>query len=318
MKSGLSDSGNVPSRAASGRAEQALDEARRANAAKDRLLAMMAHELKQPLTELLLYTESLLQLAPALASPKLHVIGEAMHAAVRRHARLIEDLLELSRISTGKLRLAREPIDMGGMVRAACATAALGTPNRQWHVDTARVGQTLCHVDPVRVEQILSNLLGNAVKFSPAGGRIDVQLAIERNHARISVSDTGCGIAADFLPHVFSMFGQENQRAGGANPGLGIGLALVRELTIAHGGRVEARSGGPGRGAQFLVWLPLAERAAAPCPMTHGDVVAQRFDTGLVPEGQHGASARKPTGYRWPNLRFDPTANDRERVPQPN
>jgi two-component system CheB/CheR fusion protein len=126
----------------------------------------------------------------------------------------------------------------------------------------------------VRVEQILSNLLGNAVKFSPAGGRIDVQLAIDRNHARISVTDTGCGIAAEFLPHVFSMFGQENRQAACANPGLGIGLALVHELATAHGGRAEARSDGPGCGAQFLVWLPLAERPAAERPAMHRDVVA--------------------------------------------
>lgn len=274
MKSGLSDAGKVPLRGAGCHEQQALDEARRASAAKDRLLAVMAHELKQPLTELLLNTGLLLELTRAAESPKLHAIGRAMHGAVRRQARLIDDLLELSRIRTGKLRLDRVPVDMGDMVRAACATAALGAPDRQWHVDIRCAGESLCLADPVRVEQILSNLLGNAVKFSPAGGRIDVQLAIDRNHARISVTDTGCGIAAEFLPHVFSMFGQENRQAACANPGLGIGLALVHELATAHGGRAEARSDGPGCGAQFLVWLPLAERPAAERPAMHRDVVA--------------------------------------------
>ncbi len=275
MKSVLSDAGKAPLRGAGcHEQQQALDEARRANVAKDRLLAVMAHELKQALTELLLNTESLLDLAPATAAPKLHAIGQAMHGAVRRQARLIDDLLELSRLRTGKLRLERMFVDMGDMVRAACTTAALGAPDRQWHVDIRCAGESPCLVDPVRVEQILSNLLGNAVKFSTAGGRIDVQLAIDRNHARISVTDTGCGIAGEFLPHVFSMFGQESRRATCASPGLGIGLALVHELAVAHGGRVEARSDGPGCGAQFLVWLPLVERSAVERPATLCDGVA--------------------------------------------
>jgi two-component system CheB/CheR fusion protein len=98
----------------------------------------------------------------------------------------------------------------------------------------------------------------DAVKFSHSGGRIDVQLAIDQDHARISVTDAGCGIAAEILPHVFSMFGQECRRTTSADAGLGIGLALVHELATAHGGRVEARSDGPGHGAQFILWLPLA------------------------------------------------------------
>jgi two-component system CheB/CheR fusion protein len=248
--------------------EQAINEVQSANAAKDRFLAMMSHELKQPLTELLLSTELLLQLTSSAESRKLHAIGQTMHGAVRRQARLIDDLLELSRIRTGKLRLQLMPVDISGMVHAACATAALSAPDKQLHVDIQCAGESLCMADPIRVEQILSNLLGNAIKFSYSGGRIDVRMVIDRNHARISVTDTGCGIAAEFLPHVFSMFGQECRRAASANPGLGIGLALVHELATAHGGRVEARSDGSGRGAQFSVWLPLADSASPGRSMT--------------------------------------------------
>jgi two-component system, chemotaxis family, CheB/CheR fusion protein len=242
--------------------ERTLDEARRTISAKDRFLAVMSHEIKQPLTELLLNAGLLLQMTPSGEQRQLHAIGEAMHCAVRRQARIIDDLLELSRIRTGKLRLELTTVDIAGMVRTACATVALTAPDMQLHVDIRCTGESLCLVDPVRLEQILSNLLGNAVKFSQGVGRVDVQLAIERGHARISVSDTGCGIAAEFLPHVFCMFGQERGRTAAPNTGLGIGLALVHELATAHGGRVEARSDGPGHGAQFTVWLPLADRAS--------------------------------------------------------
>lgn len=248
--------------------EQAVSAARDANAAKDQLLAVVSHELRQPLTELLLHADRLQQLTCCSDAARLIDIGEAVKSAVRRQVRIIDDLLEFSRIRIGKLRLEPTLVDIAGMVRAACDVAALKAPKVQIHIDVQYVSTKWCMADPVRVEQILSNLLGNAIKFSAGSGRIDVQLAIDRGHARISVNDTGCGIAAEFLPHIFSMFGQERPSLGSADMGLGIGLALVRELAEAHGGRVEARSDGPGCGAQLIVWLPLADNSPDPGTMT--------------------------------------------------
>jgi two-component system CheB/CheR fusion protein len=237
--------------------EASVDTARRANAAKDRFLAVMSHELKQPLTELLLNTERLLGWASAEGDDRLQDVGRSMKAAIRRQVKVIDDLLELSRLRTGKLRLDLAPVNLVEVVRAACAAAAMMAPSMQINVDVPMQGDMSCMVDPVRLDQILSNLLGNAIKFSQSAGRIDVQLRVDRGHARISVVDNGCGIAAAFLPHVFSMFGQESRDGTTAGAGLGIGLALVHELVTAHGGEVEACSEGPGQGARFSLWLPL-------------------------------------------------------------
>jgi two-component system CheB/CheR fusion protein len=237
-------------------------------------LAIMSHELKQPLTELLLGTEQLLEQACGGDAGKLHDIGQSMKSTIRRQARIIDDLLEFSRIRTGKLSLELMPVDIAGLVRAACDAAARMAPRMHIRADIRCDGTRRCLADPVRMEQMLSNLLGNAIKFSHGGGRIDVQLGIERHFARISVADDGCGIAAEFLPHVFSLFGQESRLGAPPRAGLGIGLALVRELATAHGGRVEARSDGPGRGAQFVVWLPLIDGAAPGRALMHRHAVA--------------------------------------------
>lgn len=243
--------------------EQAVNAARDANAAKDQFLAMVSHELKQPLTELLLHAEQLEQLDAAAGTPAVSRIGRAVKSAVRRQVRIIDDLLELSRIRTGKLRLETMRVDIAALVQSACDMAVLKAPQMQVQLDVRYAGQRFCLIDPIRVEQMLSNLLGNAIKFSRGRGCIEVDVSVDTRDARISVSDHGCGIDAGFLPHVFSMFGQELPRHGSANAGLGIGLALVHELATAHGGRVEAHSQGVDCGAQFIVWLPLADAAPA-------------------------------------------------------
>ncbi|MCX7512260.1 PAS domain-containing sensor histidine kinase [Frateuria hangzhouensis] len=254
--------------------EEALEDARRAHAARDRLLAVLAHELKQPLTELLLKTDLLAQLPLNAEAQALPDLGQTMQRAIRRQVRLIDDLLELSRVRTGKLRLERAVVDICETVHAACATAALAAPGVRLDVDVQCRPGTSCLVDPVRVDQVLSNLLNNAIKFCNGSGRVEVRLDDDDGFARVSVADSGCGIAADFLPHVFDMFGQECRRDASSGTGLGIGLALVHELVSAHGGRVEADSEGPGRGARFTVWLPLATGAPGRAPMAPGDAAS--------------------------------------------
>lgn len=122
----------------------------------------------------------------------------------------------------------------------------------------------MVRADAVRLEQILMNLIGNAIKFTPTGGAVTLRLAREEDCARIDVCDTGNGISADYLPHVFDMFGQGSTPLAHLKPGLGIGLALVKQIVLLLGGRVEAHSAGPGHGARFSLWLPLVEAAEEP------------------------------------------------------
>jgi two-component system CheB/CheR fusion protein len=227
-------------------------------------LALISHELKQPLTALMIQLEGLIDMADAAGIPAMADRGRAIRSTVRRQARLIDDLFEFSRARTGKLKLNLDLVDLDHIIRAICAEVALAAPTHQLNVDMDRHGTRLCMGDAARLEQIFSNLLHNAVKFSEAGGRIDVCVTSVDGFAKISIADDGLGISAEFLPKVFHMFGQERRTAHSVNAGLGIGLALVRELTTAHGGSVEVHSNGPGRGARFTVQLPLADRSALP------------------------------------------------------
>ncbi|WP_371088112.1 CheR family methyltransferase [Variovorax sp. RCC_210] len=227
-----------------------------ANELKDRFLAVMSHELKQPLNLIQMNAELLMRLPGVAGDPKVQRLGEAIRGAVASQSRIINDLLDLSRIRTGKLRLDRVAVDLGELVQTAAAAAVANVPAKKIVLDADCEADVICNGDRVRVEQIAWNLLSNAAKFTPDGGRITVRVAAENGFARLTVTDTGCGIAPEFLPHVFGMFNQAEAVAS-PNGGLGIGLALVYELALAHGGRVEAHSAGAGQGATFSVWLPL-------------------------------------------------------------
>ncbi|MGJ7543350.1 CheR family methyltransferase [Variovorax sp. LT1R16] len=231
--------------------------AQMANELKDRFLAVMSHELKQPLNLIQMNAELLMRLPVSTENPSVRRVGDAIRRAVNSQSRIINDLLDLSRIRTGKLRLNRVALDLGDLVQAAAEAAVAGASGKKIGLDVRCESAVVCHGDRVRVEQVAWNLLSNAVKFTPDGGRITVRVSSADGFAQLTVADTGCGIAADFLPHVFGMFSQATHDAAPPNGGLGIGLALVHELVAAHGGRVEARSEGTGQGAEFSVWLPL-------------------------------------------------------------
>ena len=237
-----------------------------ADAIRDRCLAMVSHELKQPLSVLLLNLGRLLE---KMAEPDVRgaqELGHAMRRSIRRQARIIDDLFDLSRTRIGKLRLDPEPVDLEEVVRAISADVAIGAPDRDVRVDVDTSMRHGCMADRIRLEQMLSNLLDNAVKFSGPGGCILVRVASVDGFATVSVTDDGCGISAEFLPHVFRMFDQERTGSQDGQPGMGIGLAQVQELAKAHGGKVEARSTGPGCGASFTLYLPLPQRAADTLP----------------------------------------------------
>lgn len=232
----------------------------------DAALAVVAHELRQPLSILQMYAHLLRRLPPSASAAQVHGIADAMQAAIGSQKRIINDLLEMSRVRAGKLVLQRSELDLCELIAGHVMACSERWPAGRMRLEAC--GALICDADPVRVGQIVANLLENAVKFSPAGSEVVVRLAAEHGFARLCVSDSGCGIAPEFLPHVFGMFNQggtrDSPRAGspGDAGGLGIGLALVHGLAVAHGGFVKATSAGIDRGAEFTVWLPLKGRVA--------------------------------------------------------
>ena len=226
-----------------------------ANHRKDEFLATLAHELRNPLAPIR-NSLHLLRLSGEL-SPSLDPVREIMERQVDQMVRLIDDLLDVSRISHGKIELQREAVELATIVSIAVETArplidaaghqlALSLPAEPMILDA----------DPVRLVQIIGNLLSNAAKYTEPGGQIWLTARRERNEAVISVRDTGLGIPADVLPFVFDMFTQVDRSLARAQGGLGIGLSLAKTFVEMHGGRIEAHSEGLDRGSEFLVYLP--------------------------------------------------------------
>src|SRR5436305_11812268 len=234
---------------------EALAEADRRKA---EFLAMLAHELRNPLGAIANASSLLEQLGPS-SSPM-----EKSVAIIRRQVqhlvRLVDDLLDVSRITRGKVELRREPLDLGEIVRHAVDTTRplAEAKSQSLRLDLAPEPLPLLG-DATRLEQVLSNLLRNAVKFTEPGGHIEITAGRDApGEAAVRVRDDGIGMAADLLPRVFDLFAQGEQALDREGAGLGIGLTLVRSLVEMHGGRVEARSDGPGRGSELEVRLPLA------------------------------------------------------------
>jgi PAS domain S-box-containing protein len=237
--------------------EVARRAAEAANRAKDVFLAMVSHELRNPIAAILMYTQ-LLQ-AGKLNEARVSRALETIERSAKLQAQLINDLLDLSRITSGKLRLNIHPVDLIFIIEAAIDTVRLAAQAKAIQIDSVldpTPGRVLGDVN--RLQQVLWNLLSNAIKFTPNGGRIQVQLEPIDNHVQIAVSDTGCGIDAEFLPYVFDHFRQaDNGRQGG----LGLGLAIVRHLVELHDGTVQVESPGKMQGATFTIKLPLMASA---------------------------------------------------------
>jgi two-component system CheB/CheR fusion protein len=229
---------------------------------KDEFLAVVSHELKQPLNLIQLNAEMLIRLPETQGVPAVQRIGKTLKQAVAAQSTIVNDLLDLSRIQTGKMHLQREPTDLAALVRQLAHLFAEGAAAKRIELSVDVPDQVICNCDPVRMEQIVWNLLGNALKFTGENGRISVRIAIEGDKARLVVADTGIGIAPSFLPRVFDLFDQGGAASTGHHrTGLGIGLALVRELIEAHGGSIEAASPGEGLGATFTIEIGLSARA---------------------------------------------------------
>ena len=231
---------------------------------KDEFFAVMSHELKHPLNLIQLNAELVSRLSVVRSQAIAKRSIDTILTSVRSQARIIDDLLDLSRINTGKFKLNREAVTLQALVSDIADVLYAESTVRDiavtLEVPHAESDPLMVNADPIRVEQILWNLLNNSLKFTPDGGAITLRLQREDENVRIDVQDTGQGIAAQFLPKVFEMFGQApNRRAKNVTGGLGIGLALVKQLTEAHGGRVDVASPGIGKGATFSVWLPACE-----------------------------------------------------------
>jgi two-component system CheB/CheR fusion protein len=233
-------------------AEEARQRAEQADAAKDNFMGHLSHELRSPLTAILLQSE-------LLKSGRLDAEGVRRAAAIiesstRRQIRLVEDLLDVTSIVAGKLRLVSRPMDLRALVQGALE-AARPAAEAKGVVLSGAAGEALrCQGDPERLQQVVANLLTNAVKFTPRGGRVDVQVDAADGHARLVVTDTGRGISAAFLPQVFERYAQE--LTGSHQPGLGLGLTIVQDLVRLHGGAVTAQSPGLDLGSTFTVTLP--------------------------------------------------------------
>jgi signal transduction histidine kinase len=239
------------------RAEQLAEMDRR----KDEFLATLAHELRNPLAPL---QNSLHVLRMSGGGGPAERVHEMMERQVSHMVRLVDDLLEVSRITRGKIELRRERVELAAVVRSAVETSRPLLDSARHRLAVALPPEPLfLDADPVRLSQVIANLLNNAAKYTEEGGQVWLTARREGAEAAVSVRDSGLGIPPEMLPRVFDLFAQVDRTLKRSQGGLGIGLSLVRTLVEMHGGRVEARSEGPGRGSEFTVRLPLAPEGPA-------------------------------------------------------
>lgn len=233
--------------------------AQRTTRLKDEFLATLSHELRTPLSAILGWTQVLLKDAPSRSADAQRRAVEVIDRNARAQVKLIDDLLDLSRITTGKLRLDLHQVSFASIVEAALDTAMPAATTKGIRLKVILgATQDVVSADSARLQQVVWNLLTNAIKFTPKGGQIQVLLQRVNSHLELSVSDTGIGIAANYLPHVFERFSQWDSSTTRSVGGLGLGLAISKQLVELHGGIIKAASKGEGLGATFSVELPLS------------------------------------------------------------
>ena len=223
-----------------------------ASHAKDAFLATVSHELRTPLNAILGWTVT----ARAKAPPELDRALGIVERNARAQARIIEDVLDISRIVSGKLRLEVQLVDITAIVSAAVEAVRPAADAKAITLEVTTVPLPPVPADADRLQQVLWNLVSNAIKFTPNGGRVDIRMESSEDEAIVSVVDSGEGIAPEFLPHVFEPFRQADPSTTRRHSGLGLGLAIVKQLVHAHGGTLRATSDGIGKGARFVVSIP--------------------------------------------------------------
>ena len=238
------------------REQAARNQAEVASRAKDEFLGMLSHELRTPLNAIIGWTHMLSR--QKLDADMFNRATETIDRNARLQGRLIEDMLDVSRIISGKLRLETEPVDLPTVISAAVDTVRSAADAKDIRLELVLAyGASLVLGDPMRLQQVLWNLLTNAVKFTPKGGHVQVQLRRIDSYLELTVSDTGPGIDESFLPYVFDRFRQADSTTARKHGGLGLGLAIVRHLVELHGGTVEVDNRAEGHGAVFTVTLPV-------------------------------------------------------------
>ena len=243
--------------------QEARMEAEAADRLKDEFLATVSHELRTPLSAILGWS-AMLNLGDVDAETSANAL-KVIERNARSQASIIDDILDVSRIITGKLNIEQRTVDLAPLIHTAVDTLHPAATAKGIKLTVAFESEPgLVTGDPARLQQIVWNLVSNAIKFTPAGGRIAVHLTREDSHLELSVSDTGIGISKPFLPHVFERFRQADSSTTRAHGGLGLGLAIVRHLVELQGGTVSAESAGTGQGSVFRVRLPLASTADLP------------------------------------------------------
>jgi two-component system, sensor histidine kinase len=238
--------------------ERQMQQLAEADRRKDEFLAILAHELRNPLQPLQTAVE-VLEHEPDKPVPAR--IRKIVQRQVQHITRLVDDLLDVARFTSGKLELRREPLDLDDVVDEAVASCRTSIDSRNHHLQiSAHTPPAIVHGDPVRLIQCVCNLIHNAVKYTEPGGRLTIDWGTDRGDGFVRVTDNGRGIPADLLPKIFDMFVQERVTPDGGG-GLGLGLGLVKRLIELHGGTVRAASEGQGLGATFEIRMPLVDQA---------------------------------------------------------
>ncbi|TPW21373.1 MAG: PAS/PAC sensor hybrid histidine kinase [Elusimicrobia bacterium] len=247
--------------------ERALrGEAEKASRSKDDFLALLSHELRTPMTAMIGWAYLLRRKEPG--GPEFGQAFDIIERNMHLLSQIIEDLLDVSKIFTGRMRVDQRSLDLSPILRAAIDVVRPAAQAHNVILDAGTLPAVIVSGDPERLQQVFWNLLSNALKFTPDGGKLMVRMRKVKDGAEVTFTDTGVGIPPEFLPHVFDLFTQAEKAMTREHRGLGLGLAIVRHLVELHGGTVKAESAGPGTGATFTVRLPLVSepKNAAPAP----------------------------------------------------
>jgi signal transduction histidine kinase/CheY-like chemotaxis protein len=240
---------------------KAADEARHQSKAREDFIAILAHELRNPLAPIRNSIAAMRMIEKQ--DPRLRQSFDIVDRQVSHVVRMIDDLLDISRLERGKLNMDKQPVSLHPLINRAVETCT-PQPNQDRREITISLpaDELILNADPMRLEQVISNVLGNAIKFTRDGGHIWIAAERVENYAVLRIKDDGLGISNDMLPKIFSMFSQEEHSK--SKGGLGIGLALVTQILKLHGGEIRATSAGPGRGSEFIISLPLSQTPLDP------------------------------------------------------
>jgi len=276
------------------RERSARMQAEDANRTKDQFLATVSHELRTPLTAILGWTSMLR--TREFPPERLQQILEGVYRNAQTQTQIVNDLLDVSRIVTGQLRLDLQPIDVRDVARQGLETLRPTAIAKNVALESDfEAGSCVVYGDPARLQQVIWNLLSNAIKFTPSGGTVTLSVRVSASNVHIEVTDTGLGIPPEFLPHVFERFWQADSTSTRVHGGLGLGLALVRHLAELHGGDVRATSAGENKGSTFRVTLParLGSQKSSPSGPGESEVLANDLTTVTVLVVDDDQSARE-------------------------